>query len=134
MDKEDINPKYLTREEFFGEKFDGLKGKDAVNKLLEEKRGHVPNAFYRDDIGCITLAWGNSEAGLKHIIEQRKKQNINPKDILNNLADVVENGNLKFENDGKYKIWKNGIKVSITPTFRDDKLNWIITAFKQSRE
>jgi hypothetical protein len=72
IDKNDIDPKELTRNEFFGEEFKGIKGKDAINKLLKEKRGHVPDAFIREDIGGITLVWGNNKAGLQHIIKHRE--------------------------------------------------------------
>jgi hypothetical protein len=50
--------------EFWGEKFEGFKGQEAINKLLQEKRGHIPAAFHRDDIGDIALIWGDEKAGL----------------------------------------------------------------------
>ncbi|WP_268877250.1 PBECR2 nuclease fold domain-containing protein, partial [Helicobacter mehlei] len=48
----------------FGENFKefALKGKEAVAKLLQEKRGQVAGAFYRPDLGesggYIDLVWG----------------------------------------------------------------------------
>ena len=41
-----------------GEEFKGYKGQEAVNKLLQEKRGHVKGAFHREDMGDIDLLWG----------------------------------------------------------------------------
>jgi len=41
-----------------GPEFTGVKGQAAVEKLLNERQGHVKEAFYRDDIGGIDLYWG----------------------------------------------------------------------------
>ncbi|MCR2114379.1 hypothetical protein CUPS4064_09565, partial [Campylobacter upsaliensis] len=39
--------------EDFGINFEGFKGKEAVLKLLEEKRGQVKGAFYKEGLGEI---------------------------------------------------------------------------------
>ncbi len=65
--------KHKTREEFFGEEFAGVKGSDAIEKLLKEKRGHVKNAFTRPEIGGIDLVWGDENGGLLHTIMRRDK-------------------------------------------------------------
>ncbi|MCR2116238.1 hypothetical protein CUPS3781_09595, partial [Campylobacter upsaliensis] len=44
--------------EEFGENFEGFKGKEAVLKLLEEKRGQIKGAFYKEGLGDIDLVWG----------------------------------------------------------------------------
>jgi hypothetical protein len=63
--------------ELLGEKFEGFKGQDAINKLMKEKRGHIPDAFYRDDLGDIALIWGDETTGLAHIIKRRTEERIN---------------------------------------------------------
>ncbi|WP_459177920.1 PBECR3 domain-containing polyvalent protein, partial [Helicobacter ailurogastricus] len=47
----------------FGENFAEYAGKgaEAVKKLLQEKRGQVSGAFYRQDLGYIDLIWGSVE-------------------------------------------------------------------------
>jgi hypothetical protein len=57
--------------EFLGEEFEGFKGQEAINKLLQEKRRQIPAAFHRDDIEDIALVWGNDDVGLAHIIKRR---------------------------------------------------------------
>jgi hypothetical protein len=39
--------------EFLGEKFEGFKGQEAINKLLQEKRGYIPAAFHKDDLAVL---------------------------------------------------------------------------------
>ena len=71
--------------DLLGVEFKGYKGQDAVNKLLEEKQGHIKGAFHRDDIGDIDLIWGNDNVGLQHIIRQREKEKIgHANEILSN--------------------------------------------------
>ncbi len=41
------------------------KGKEAVAKLLQERRGQVAGAFYREDLGYIDLVWGVNATDLK---------------------------------------------------------------------
>lgn len=55
----------------FGQPFRGYHGTEAINKLKNERRGYIPSAFHRDDIGNIDLIYGNDCIGLKHIIKER---------------------------------------------------------------
>jgi hypothetical protein len=128
--------KQITIETFLGEAWTNVKGQDAVNKLYLEKRGHVPNAFYRQDIGDITLVWGNSEKGLCHIVERREQQGIDIEDFLSNLSDVIEKG---VPHKNKYSfsridIWHSGKMVTIETTFDGIAFNWVLTGFIQRKE
>ena len=69
--------------EEWGKEYTGIKGKAAVDLLLKEKQGFVKDAFTRDDIGGISLVWGeagrpNTEEGygIAHIIRRRKEEGI----------------------------------------------------------
>lgn len=55
----------------FGQPFRGYHGTEAINRLKNERRGYIPSAFHRDDIGNIDLIYGNECIGLKHIIKER---------------------------------------------------------------
>ena len=89
-------------ENLYGEEFRGYKGQQAVNKLLNEKRGHVKNAFFRHDIGMIDLVWGNNDFGLKHIISRREEQKININKFLSDLTECINNGKFrKLNKKGK---------------------------------
>ena len=85
------------------------KGQKAIDYLLLKQEGEVKNAFHRDDIGNIDLIWGDDTKGLKHIITRRTQQNIDTKEFLSNLAEVIEKGQLVRTNDkGRYEIFLNG--------------------------
>lgn len=113
-----------------GKEFSGFKKQDAINKLMQEKEGHIKNAFFREDIGNIDLIWGNDKIGLQHIITQRIKQEIEINEFLNNLTDVIENGILQKSPRGNYEILKNNKIAVVQPEFKGNKFNFIITAFK----
>ncbi|EGL3837826.1 hypothetical protein IQ299_001476, partial [Campylobacter upsaliensis] len=54
----------------FGVNFEGFKGKEAIEKLLEEQRGQVKGAFYKEGLGEIDLVWGDKNYGLEHILNK----------------------------------------------------------------
>lgn len=117
-----------------GEEFKGVKGQDAVNKLLKEKRGHVKGAFHREDIGDIDLLWGSDSVGLKHIIQRREEQGIDVEEFLSNLADVVEKGEYKKRNErGNFEFWYKGKMAVIAPEYHGNKITYLVTAFKRKK-
>jgi len=79
-------------DKLFGKEYTGVTGQAAVNLLLREKQGHVKEAFYREDIEPIDVFWGDDTAGLDHILKERLERGINGTKFVENLADVVENG------------------------------------------
>ncbi len=122
-------------DKLLGEEFKGVKGQDAVNKLLEEKRGYVKGAFHREDIGDIDLIWGSDSVGLKHIIQRREEQGINVEKFLSNLAEVVEKGEFRKKNDrGNFEFWYNGKMAIIAPEYHGNKLTFLLTAYKRSEK
>lgn len=121
-------------DKLLGEEFKGVKGQDAVNKLLEEKRGHVKGAFHREDIGDIDLLWGSDSVGLKHIIQRREEQGIDVEEFLSNLADVVEKGEYKKRNErGNFEFWYKGKMAVIAPEYHGNKITYLVTAFKRKK-
>lgn len=121
----------VSKEEFFGQEFNGLKGQDAVNKLLTEKKGHVKGAFTRQDIGDIDLAWGNERQGLAHLLKSRAENNYNVDDVLSKLTDTIENGVLRKGKSGNFEIWHNGIMVIVRPDYWGEDIRFVVTGFKQ---
>ncbi len=114
-----------------GEEFKGYKGQDAVNKLLQEKRGHIKGAFHRDDMGDIDLLWGSDTLGLKHIIRQRESQGIDTQVFLNDLASVVEKGDYYEKNKrGDFEFIHNGKMAVIAVEYQGSKMTYLLTAFK----
>lgn len=114
--------------DILGEQFIGYKGKDAIDKLMIEKRGHIIDAFHRDDIGGIALIWGDEERGLAHIIMRRKKLNQPLGKLLSSLPEVIEKGTLT-EEDGDFSIIYKGKKVVVEPKLFNDKFQFLMTAY-----
>ena len=110
------------------------KGQRAIDYLLLKQEGKVKNAFYRNDIGNIDLIWGDDKKGLKHIITRRMQQNIDTKEFLSNLAEVIEKGQLvRTNNKGRYEIFLNGKMAIIEPESINGKQTFLLTAFKRRK-
>lgn len=128
--------KNKSREEFFGEEFTGVKGAEAIEKLLKEKRGHVDDAFERPEIGGINLVWGDENGGLQHTILKRDRLfakgvgKISGLDMVKKIPEIIEKGVLDTDNKGRINIDYNGYRVGIMPAFYGKKLNWIVTAME----
>lgn len=115
--------------DFLGERFDGIKGQDAIDKLMTEKRGWCPDAFTRKDIGNIALIWGDSGRGLQHIIERRKATNQPLGKLLSSLAEVVEKGDLTEQENGRFAITYKGKTAIIEPTLSKTGIQFVFTAY-----
>ena len=57
---------------FFGKVYNQFKGKakGAVNFLMRHRSGKLLGVFHRNDIGEISLVWGDEKGGLAHIISK----------------------------------------------------------------
>lgn len=125
----------VPKDEFFGERFDGYVGADAIEKLLQEKRGYVRGAFYRKEVGDIDLVWGNENAGLNHLIQRRDKAyksgegKISGLDMARKIPEIIEKGTFYDDNDDKIHIDFEEYRVAICPKYYNEKVNWIITAY-----
>ncbi|WP_270971895.1 PBECR2 nuclease fold domain-containing protein [Campylobacter upsaliensis] len=127
---------YEKREvlEDFGVNFAGYKGKEAVLKLLEEKRGQVSGAFYKEGLGEIDLVWGNKDYGLEHILNKHGGEFEN---LAEQLSEIIKKGEVVKRRGRKnaYNIEHNGFKVGINQGFNQKGENkWIVTAFNDSIE
>lgn len=118
-------------DEILGEEFKGYKGKAAIDKLLQEKHGHVKGAFHRDDIGDIDLLWGNDFIGLRHIIKQREAQGINISDFMKDLSSVIEEGRFRKKTGrGDFEFVKDGKLAVIAIEYHGNKMQYLLTAYK----
>jgi hypothetical protein len=126
-------PKISEQEfkKFLGTKFDGYAGQAAVNKLLQEKNGYVPDAFSRKDLGSIALIWGDDNAGLAHIIKRRTADGINVKEFLADLDEVIEKGKFIRKNRlNRFEINYRNKMVIVSPEYRGNKITLVLTAFR----
>ena len=118
--------------DFLGKEHTGLKGQSAVEKLLQEKEGHVKGAFYREDLGEIDLVWGDEKQGIAHLIKSRTaKSPYKPEDILDNLTETIEKGVLRKGRAGTFEIWHKGIMVIVRGDYLGEDIRFVVTGFKQ---
>ena len=145
---------YEKREvlEDFGENFAGYKGKEAVLKLLEEKRGQVSGAFYKEGLGDIDLVWGEVKGsgkeakgyGLSKIIEKHgedfKEFGEGLEGVSKGLDEIITKGEIHTQEYGRKTIiyHKNGdvYKVGLKQNWKGEptKNSWVITSYKEDRE
>ncbi|EOX1264509.1 hypothetical protein ACPDI4_001027, partial [Campylobacter upsaliensis] len=122
--------KFFNKKELedFGVNFEGFKGKEAVLKLLEEKRGQVKGAFYKEGLGEIDLVWGDENFGLKHILNKHGDEF---EDIAEELSEAMEKGVLKKQNEVRSRIEFKDFAIGLSGEFKGEKHAFIITAFKR---
>ena len=122
----------------YGEAFPQFKGKpkQAIEHLLKVRRGYVPGAFHRDDIGDIDLVWGNKHYGLKHIEKHRHKKGQDFNKLVEEITDVIENGKMiDDEWDENIKVIVDETKkILIKLTWDDEKVenknrNWLFNGY-----
>ena len=88
---EQAEPKYSVRpdgvtEAEFGPVYTGLDTKAAIDRLMDEQTGEAIIA--RDGLGDVSLVYGNSTAGLKHITGRHGDA------IIKRLPALLQNGNI----------------------------------------
>ncbi|EOV9223249.1 PBECR2 nuclease fold domain-containing protein, partial [Campylobacter upsaliensis] len=124
----------------FGVNFEGFKGKEAVDKLLNEKRGQVKGAFYKEGLGEIDLVWGDSKKGLSHILERRKedfiKQGLDENEALERalefvkkIPQIIEQGEVKVGVNRAFVDTKDD-RALIALDYKAKDKKWVITAYK----
>jgi len=108
----------------FGEIFHGYTNRPeaAIDKLMSERRGEVPDAFVHPELGNIAFVYGNEQMGLRHIEVKHPEMLARIPDILRTgrlvrddgsvpRAYIVQDGNpaqlavLRLAWDGEQKIW-----------------------------
>jgi hypothetical protein len=120
--------------ELLGEKFEGFRGQAAIDKLLKEKRGYIPAAFHRADLGDIALIWGDETAGLAHIIKRRTEEGINVSALLSDLGELIENGKKGDGKMGKFEILGYKKMAIISPELRGEQFVFVLSAYKTRKK
>ena len=93
---------------------------DAIEKLLKEKRGYVPEAMYRKDLGLIDFVWGvagkegtKEGYGLAHIIRCRTENSHDGVQFVKNIPSLIKYGKLYHEDGAKKAFIETADKKSI---------------------
>lgn len=139
----------------FGKAYNEYSGKpkEAIEYLLKEKNGYVPNAIYKEGIGNIDIVWGEAGTGkggygLAHIIRRRNEEGNNGEEFVKQLPDIIEHGKIyskiaQINNEGSY-IRKNeqdrvyigtrDKEIVIRLTWNDETHNWLLTGYIRYEE
>ena len=116
--------------ELLGTEHKGVKGAAAIDRLLEERNGHVKNAFNREGVGSIDLVWGNDDLGLQHIIKGRNEQGYDGESFLSEIPRVIRQGRIRKQPGGTFTIEHGGVRAVIAPNLRGNKITFLLTAFE----
>jgi hypothetical protein len=124
-------------EKLLGPEYTGVKGQAAIDKLLQERHGHVKAAFYRKEIGHIDLLWGHDGVGLQHIIKRRNEDGYDGEAFLLELGECIEKGSFRVHKNGtiisdrgNFELLFNNKIAVISPNYRDTGVTLVLTAFK----
>ncbi len=128
---EDKNNSEEELKSFLGEEFVGYKGRDAIDKLMEERRGYIKDAFFRKEIGNIALVWGDDKKGLQHIIKRRKELKQPLGKLFDSLVEVIENGEIIADMDNKKFTISHKRKTAIIGfrILENGRFNFLLTAY-----
>ena len=115
------------------------KGIEALEKVLQEKKGQVVGAFTRADIGDIDVVWGNEKVGLQKIITKHSHEfgifGEGQQGIVGGISEIVTNGNVTNENGVytiTYKKDDKTFRVGLSKGWKGQGENqWIITAYEK---
>ena len=111
----------------FGPIYDQFRGdaQGAIDFLLSQKEGEAVGALHHQDIGDISLAWGNAKAGLEKIARKHPEVLNDLQGIINGMQVVSESPNrIKLESDTHFAV----VSREFLGTPREQ---WLLTAYEK---
>ena len=119
----------------FGDVYDVFRQRamDAAIFLYSQRSGEAKGVFSREEIGEISLIWGDRKKGLEHIINKHiiNHSDFNSvEDMLKVVQSVIERGVITQLNNGNYQLTLNGNLVVIAKTPNSD---FVLTAYDTTR-
>ena len=125
----------------FGENYPQFyrKGSEAIEHLLQKRSGQVQGAFYREDLGDITLVWGDSKAGLEHILQRRTQDFLKlgfPQaqaeakalEFIKSLPEIIQKGEIE-KGSNRVFLNTNDKRAVVALDYKGEKNNWVVTAY-----
>jgi len=118
----------------FGEIFHGYTNRPeaAIDKLMSEKRGEVPDAFVHPELGNIAFVYGNEQMGLRHIEVRRGME------WVRRIPDILRNGRVERDGQGLPQVFivddANPAHVAVVRLdwFGEEK-TWLLTAYPDEK-
>lgn len=109
----------------------------AVQTLMENQRGFVPNVYNKQGIGKFDIPWGNSNYGLGHALERRAPQKgFDVTEFVNKLPDTIQEGIVTKGSElhpNTPNIETQKTKIAIPNNFQGTERNWLLTAHPQHK-
>ena len=107
-------------------------GKGAVQKLLAEEQGQVAGAFYRDDLGDITLPWGEAGTGRSDGWGLAKIKRFHP-EVMDRLEEIIRDGKFYFDEKGRPNIKLGDEIVGLKDNWLGKETPyWIVSSYDKS--
>lgn len=109
----------------------------AIQTLMENKQGFVPNVYNKPGIGKFDIPWGNSRYGLNHALERRATQKgLDIDKFINRIPDtikegVVTKGSKLHPNTPSIETQKT--KIVIPSSFQGIERNWMVSTYPQHK-
>lgn len=109
----------------------------AIQTLMENKQGFVPNVYNKPGIGKFDIPWGNSKYGLNHALERRATQKgLDIDEFINRIPDTIQEGVVtkgsELHPNTNY-IETQKVKIAIPNNFQGTERNWLVTAHPQHK-
>ena len=107
------------------------KEQEAVNFLIKQQEGEVPNALYHSEIGWVDLVWGYTGSkrsdgyGLSKIIKYHPS-------VVNNLANLFKELKITQHSKNRYKLENDKYFAAVSLVWFENKKTWLLTLFEKN--
>jgi len=131
MFKKEKSPKKIELDTF-GENFAEFASnpKEAISKLIKEKKGQVRGVLYHPQIGEIDLVWGkvldadkHTGYGLSHIIDKHGIE------VARRLDDIVMGGKILRKKGNTVEIINGDDLAVVKLDWNGEDRHWVVTTF-----
>lgn len=111
----------------FGNIYDQFKGKakSAINFLRKIKSGEAAGALHHNEVGDISLVWGNDKAGLKKILRKHPE-------VVGNLQEILNDMHIAVSSENRIVLESNTHKAVVSKMLGEEKTpQWLLTAYEK---
>ncbi|WP_219350128.1 DEAD/DEAH box helicase family protein [Helicobacter sp. 11S02596-1] len=121
----------------FGENFAEFyhDGAGAIAKLMQERHGQVAGAFYREELGDISLVWGEAGSGKSDGYGLAKIVKFHP-EVVDKLDELVHTLPISKQNERQIILDDGVYKIAIRKNWQSGEeqkdVNWIVTGFEKT--